>query len=113
MKASGKIDVTLKAKIALGPKLRTTTPAPGRKISPYLLRNAVIERPKNVFDTPGRFSAICQTVERSETDALQSKYYIPCIRLGLIRAAAVRAACGSAKPDFADNDWSRRVCHCR
>ena len=30
---------------ALGPKPRTTKPAPGHKIFPYLLRNLVIERP--------------------------------------------------------------------
>src|SRR5467141_4550018 len=30
---------------ALGPKPKTTKPAPGHKIFPYLLRNLVIDRP--------------------------------------------------------------------
>jgi putative transposase len=34
---------------ALGPKPRTTTPAPGHKIYPYLLRGLVIERPNQVW----------------------------------------------------------------
>ena len=34
---------------ALGPKPRTTKPAPGHKIYPYLLRNLVIERPNHVW----------------------------------------------------------------
>jgi putative transposase len=34
---------------ALGPKPRTTKPAPGHKIVPYLLRNLVIERPNQVW----------------------------------------------------------------
>ena len=34
---------------ALGPKPRTTEPAPGHKIFPYLLRNLVIDRPNQVW----------------------------------------------------------------
>ena len=34
---------------ALGPKPRTTKPAPGHKIFPYLLRNLMIERPNQVW----------------------------------------------------------------
>src|SRR5205823_3570663 len=34
---------------ALGPKPRTTKPAPGHKIFPYLLRELVIERPNHVW----------------------------------------------------------------
>jgi putative transposase len=34
---------------ALGPKLRTTKPAPGHTISPYLLRHMVIDRPNQVW----------------------------------------------------------------
>ena len=34
---------------ALGPKPRTTTPAPGHKVFPYLLRNLVIDRPNQVW----------------------------------------------------------------
>jgi len=34
---------------ALGPKPRTTKPAPGHKIYPYLLRNVSIERPNHVW----------------------------------------------------------------
>jgi putative transposase len=34
---------------ALGPKPRTTQPAPGHKIFPYLLRGAVIDRPNQVW----------------------------------------------------------------
>jgi putative transposase len=34
---------------ALGPKPRTTKPAPGHKIYPYLLRNVVIDRPNQVW----------------------------------------------------------------
>jgi putative transposase len=34
---------------ALGPKPRTTTPAPGHKIYPYLLRGLAIERPNQVW----------------------------------------------------------------
>ena len=34
---------------ALGPKPRTTTPAPGDKIYPYLLRDLTIERPNQVW----------------------------------------------------------------
>ena len=34
---------------ALGPKPRTTKPAPGHKIFPYLLRNVTIERPNQVW----------------------------------------------------------------
>jgi len=34
---------------ALGPKPRTTKPAPGHKIFPYLLRNLVIDRPNQVW----------------------------------------------------------------
>jgi putative transposase len=34
---------------ALGPKPRTTRPAPGHKIYPYLLRDLVIERPNQVW----------------------------------------------------------------
>lgn len=34
---------------ALGPKPRTTKPAPGHKIFPYLLRTLVIERPNHVW----------------------------------------------------------------
>ena len=33
----------------LGPRPRTTKPAPGHKIFPYLLRNLVIERPNHVW----------------------------------------------------------------
>jgi putative transposase len=34
---------------ALGPKPRTTKPAPGHKIFPYLLRGMVIDRPNQVW----------------------------------------------------------------
>jgi putative transposase len=34
---------------ALGPKRRTTKPAPGHKIFPYLLRNVAIDRPNQVW----------------------------------------------------------------
>src|SRR5258707_9959175 len=34
---------------ALGPKPRTTKPAPGHKIFPYLLRNMAIDRPNQVW----------------------------------------------------------------
>ncbi len=34
---------------ALGPKPKTTKPAPGHKIFPYLLRNLAIERPSHVW----------------------------------------------------------------
>jgi hypothetical protein len=34
---------------ALGPKPRTTKPAPGHKIFPYLLRGLAIERPNHVW----------------------------------------------------------------
>src|SRR5208282_6922029 len=34
---------------ALGPKPRTTTPAPGHKIFPYLLRGLTIDRPNQVW----------------------------------------------------------------
>jgi len=34
---------------ALGPKPRTSKPAPGHKIYPYLLRNMTIERPNQVW----------------------------------------------------------------
>jgi putative transposase len=34
---------------ALGPKPRTTKPAPGHKVFPYLLRNLAIERPNHVW----------------------------------------------------------------
>jgi putative transposase len=34
---------------ALGPKPRTTKPAPGHKIFPYLLRNLTIDRPNQVW----------------------------------------------------------------
>ena len=34
---------------ALGPKPRTTTPAPGHKIYPYLLRDMTIDRPNQVW----------------------------------------------------------------
>jgi putative transposase len=34
---------------ALGPKPRTTKPAPGHKIFPYLLRGLAIERPNQVW----------------------------------------------------------------
>ena len=34
---------------ALGPKLRTTKPAPGHKIFPYLLRGLAIDRPNQVW----------------------------------------------------------------
>ena len=34
---------------ALGPKRRTTKPAPGHKIFPYLLRNLTIDRPNQVW----------------------------------------------------------------
>jgi putative transposase len=34
---------------ALGPKPRTTKPAPGRSIFPYLLRNMLIDRPNQVW----------------------------------------------------------------
>lgn len=35
--------------VALGPKPRTTTPAPGHKIYPYLLRGLAVERPNQVW----------------------------------------------------------------
>jgi putative transposase len=34
---------------ALGPKPRTTKPAPGHKIFPYLLRNMAVDRPNQVW----------------------------------------------------------------
>ena len=34
---------------ALGPKPRTTRPAPGHKVFPYLLRNTIIDRPNQVW----------------------------------------------------------------
>ena len=34
---------------ALGPKLRTSKPAPGHKLFPYLLRGLVIDRPNQVW----------------------------------------------------------------
>jgi putative transposase len=34
---------------ALGPKPRTSNPAPGHKIYPYLLRDMTIERPNQVW----------------------------------------------------------------
>jgi len=36
---------------ALGPKPRTTNPAPGHKIYPYLLRDIAVERPNQVWCT--------------------------------------------------------------
>ena len=36
---------------ALGPKPRTSKPAPGHKIYPYLLRDLTIERPNQVWAT--------------------------------------------------------------
>ena len=42
---------------ALGPKPRTTKPAPGHKIFPYLLRDAVIERPNQVWAELAKGSA--------------------------------------------------------
>jgi putative transposase len=43
-------DVALTRRIdALGPKPRTTVPAPGHKIFPYLLRGLAIERPNQVW----------------------------------------------------------------
>ena len=35
--------------VALGPKPRTTKPAPGHQIFPYLLRGMVIDRPNHVW----------------------------------------------------------------
>jgi putative transposase len=35
--------------VALGPKPRTTRPAPGHKIYPYLLRDLVVDRPNQVW----------------------------------------------------------------
>ncbi|WP_083274945.1 IS3 family transposase [Novosphingobium resinovorum] len=35
--------------VALGPKPRTTKPAPGHKVFPYLLRGLAIERPNQVW----------------------------------------------------------------
>jgi putative transposase len=35
--------------VALGPKPRTTKPAPGHKVLPYLLRNLTIDRPNQVW----------------------------------------------------------------
>jgi putative transposase len=34
---------------ALGPKPRTTRPAPGHKVFPYLLRNTIMDRPNQVW----------------------------------------------------------------
>ncbi len=34
---------------ALGPKPKTTKPAPGHKVFPYLLRDQVIDRPNQVW----------------------------------------------------------------
>jgi putative transposase len=36
---------------ARGPKLRTTKPAPGHKIFPYLLRNVTLDRRNHVWAT--------------------------------------------------------------
>src|SRR5438105_6172149 len=43
---------------ALGPKPRTTKPAPGHKIFPYLLRDLVIERPNHVWAADITYVAI-------------------------------------------------------
>jgi putative transposase len=43
---------------ALGPKPRTTKPAPGHKIFPYLLRNLAIERPNQVWAADITYIAI-------------------------------------------------------
>ena len=42
---------------ALGPKLRTTKPAPGHKIFPYLLRKKTIDRANQVWAADITYSA--------------------------------------------------------
>jgi putative transposase len=43
---------------ALGPKPRTTKPAPGHKIFPYLLRSLAIDRPNQVWAADITYVAI-------------------------------------------------------
>lgn len=47
---------------ALGPKPRTTKPAPGHKIFPYLLRHMVIDRPNQVW---AAISPMCRSARVS------------------------------------------------
>ena len=56
--------------VALGPKPRTSRPAPGHKIYPYLLRDLVIDRANQVWaptSPTSRWRAAFSTWSRSST----------------------------------------------
>jgi putative transposase len=75
---------------ALGPRPRTTKPAPGHKIYPYLLRDKVIERPNEVWAANITYIPI----------GISFLYRLPCRgdRLGEPGGAAVAAVQHHGQP---------------
>jgi transposase InsO family protein len=75
---------------APGPKPRTTKPAPGHKIYPYLLRDLTIDRPNQVWTAdPARSSSASGSMSNT---AFVRRMYATCARVAVEQAPEMTAA---------------------
>ena len=97
---------------ALGPKPRTTKPAPGHKIFPYLLRDLVIERPNHVWAADityvpiGRGFLYMVAIIDWASRAVLAWRLSNTMDVGFCRAALEEALARFGKPEIFNTDQS-------